>query len=716
MASQHPSRASGPANDTTDLAGFANILLKRWRGIAIATLVGMALALAYLAKATPVYTSSTSLFIDPRARSVVPEEVADKNNLASDQVLVESQLEIITSDEVLRRAVKAEHLDEDPEFAPQTSPGLLSRIKAILIPRPQPADAETRAVLALAESIKVKRAQKTYVVDVEVSSSSPVKATRLTRAVVDAYLKDQAAAKAEEARRANKLIDSRLGELRTQLRQAEIRIDEFKKANNIFSSQGGLVTEQELTRLNAELVTARAVAAEAKGRLELVVQALKNGGSPEYLPDAIRSALVQKLREQYAQVARREAALATQLQSRHPVLIEARSQLAEIRHQINAELKRVSTSARSEYQIAANRVDELLRTLEGSKREVGRANTAQIRLRELEQDAATSRDLLNTFLTRAKQTQEQQNLAVAEARVISPASVPTRPSKPLTWLILALGMVGGMGLGLSRAILLDHLETARRAGSSPRIDGLPVVGSVPSLAEQGPLQRLFNLGRPPQLISFSDIMLALSGASDAPGAKAYLSAIRRLAGRLRGLLQSQRPAVVMLASPLHESGTSSLALAVAYVCAQSGERVLLVDASSTNADLSASLAGDIDARGVIVLDNKAHLNAITRRDAKTGLAFLPIALAELRTLRPHQRKRLASGLSALAQSYDLVVIDGGAMLEDSSAAALLAIADQVVLVAPEDELGSEELLDTIDLVRGTDAHFAGVAVMARSAS
>ena len=41
-----------------------------------------------------------------------------------------------------------------------------------------------------------------------------------------------------------KLIDSRLGELRTQLRRAETRVDEFRKANKILTSEGGLVTDQ----------------------------------------------------------------------------------------------------------------------------------------------------------------------------------------------------------------------------------------------------------------------------------------------------------------------------------------------------------------------------------------------------------------------------------------------------------------------------------------
>lgn len=281
----------------TDFGGFMSILSRNAARIALIAVAFLGLALTYLATAKPIYSATTSIFIDPRSRKLLPDELV-QSNLGSDLVLVESQLAIISSDGVLKRVVEKLKLTEDPEFnagAPQA--GVIAKIKDFIRGPRETVSDETRALLALSEAVKVKRAQKTYVVEVEVSSSSPVKATRLSEAVVAAYMEDQAAAKAAEIRNANKLIDDRLDELRVQLRDAETRVDEFKKANKILTSEGGLVTEQQLTRLSGELITARAVAAESKARVELVQSALKDGGSPEYLPDAIRSGLIQKLRE-----------------------------------------------------------------------------------------------------------------------------------------------------------------------------------------------------------------------------------------------------------------------------------------------------------------------------------------------------------------------------------------------------------------------------------
>lgn len=224
--------------ESTDVGGLLSILIRHKGKVLTTTLAGLALALAYLAVAKPLYTASTTLFIDPRSRKVVTDDVV-QGGLGSDVALVESQVAIIGSDGVLRRVVDKLVLHQDQEFAPPPGQGMLSQLKAMVVPRPAPPDPHVQAITTLSQALKVKRAQKTYVVDVEVSASSPVKAARITEAVVDAYLADQTAAKMAEARRANAMIDARLGELREQVRKAETRVDEFKKANRILTSEGG---------------------------------------------------------------------------------------------------------------------------------------------------------------------------------------------------------------------------------------------------------------------------------------------------------------------------------------------------------------------------------------------------------------------------------------------------------------------------------------------
>lgn len=732
-APRFPSAASGAATmpapapakraaqgDATDLGGLLQILRRNVKKIVFSALAGIVLSIAYLAVAKPIYTATASIFIDPRTRKVVSDELT-QGDPTSALALVDSQMSIITSDAVLRRVVSALSLDHNPEYLVQGGPGLIYKLKSLVgsLPPPVQRAPADLAIQKLSETVKVKRAQKTYVVDIEASATTPERARDVAQAVADAYLADQRDAKAAQAKEANKLIDGRLEELRSQVARAEAAVDKFKKEKKILTSEGGIVGEQQLTRLNGELITARAVAAESKARHDQIQDALKTGGGAEVIPDAVRSGLVQRLREQYAQVARREAALASQLQPKHPVLIEVRSQLAEVKAQIAAELKRVATASEADFKIANSRERELSAQLDKAKAEVSRTNTDQIRLRDLEQEATASRELLRVFLSRAKETQEQQNVAIADARIVTPPSAPTRPAKPIPLLIVALGTLGGLGLGLASALIGDHLDKTMRQP----LDFMPyappqAVTEIPHLHKKASLlPRWLSLGgrrAPLEAAQFSDLLNAIADFKNTQGPErmAYRQSVLRLLSRIKTRQKPGQPHTVLLASPTLASGNSATCLALAYAAAQAGERVLLVDATSCDPALSSVFATSLAPKNVVVLDNKEDLANITTKDERTGLAFLPIALADLRALKIQQRHRLVAGLSGLIQRYDLVFIDTGGVLGDESAGCLLPVTDQVIVVARSGETLKQDVAEMVEALDPSGLHISsGVLTM-----
>jgi polysaccharide biosynthesis transport protein len=690
-------RGAGATHDasSTDLGSMMSVLANRWPSIFALALTGLSLAALYLVTTPATYTASTTLLIDPRPKKIVSED-ASQAGVGTDLALLESQVAIIRSDTVLGRVVTALNLTNDPEFAPTFGNGLGTKIKAMFGIKAEVPDPTTQALGNLGRALVVKRAQKTYVVDIEASSSSPEKAFKITKAIVDAYLADQSTAKAEEAQRANVLIDGRLGELREQVRIAETRRDEFRRTNKILNSEGGTVGEQQLTKLNTELITARAQLAEARARFDEVAVAARTG-NPDSITDPAKTGLVQRLREQYAQVARREASLASQLLPRHPVLLDIRSQLNEVKSQITAELKRVGATAKGEFQIAESREREIMKALELAKTEVARTNTAQIKQRELDQEVAASSELMRLFLARSKETEEQQKVTTPDARVISPPSMPTRPSKPIPALILGLGLLSGLGLGLGRALMLDHLDVSlKSAGDIQRRTGLVTLGTVPELRPSANVRQWLGARRQPTAIDASSFQTAAQAVADTHDQSEfkYRQAVLRLLNRLRSEAAARGSNVVLLAGCDVEHGTSTTALAIAYAAALQGEKVLLIDASSNDTTLSDALAGPMPVGRAIVLDDPKDLSTIITRDPRSGLAFLPIALADLRILKTAQRQRLVVGLRALAQTYDFVMIDGGTVERDESASVILAAAGYVAVVARANAATCEPLLST----------------------
>ena len=547
-------------------------------------------------------------------------------------------------------------------------------------------------------------------VEIEATSGSPVKAARITQGIVDAYLADQTSAKTDEAQRANLLIDSRLGELREQVRRAETRVDEFRKANRILTSEGGTVGEQQLTRLNGELINARTQAAEAKARLDEVATAARSG-NPDVITDPAKTGLVQRLREQLALVARREASLSSQLLPRHPVLIDIHSQSSEIKSQIAAELQRLAANAKADHQVASSREKELSKALEAAQREVGRTNTAQIKQRELEQEVAASRELMRVFLARSKETDEQQKISTPDARMISPPSVPQRASKPVPALILGLGLLGGLAAGIARALALDHLDgSVRSTADVERTTGLAGLAAIPAFKKRGngaaPLQGQ-DRTTVIEASSLGELARTLSTPSE-PDAFAYRHAVLRVLHQIRSTAAGRTPHVVLVAAPMAGSGTSTIAFSMSYAAAILGERVLLIDAASAHTTLSDALAPTLPVHGTIALDNEDDLASIMTRDPRSGLTFLPIALADLRQLTAAQRARLLTGLGHVSQAFDLVIIDGGAVLEDQSATILQALADEVMLVARAGVTQAAQLTMASQHLDPSGAKIAGV--------
>jgi len=704
-------RQAAPGEPSANLGDLATILLRRWPSILLLTLAALSVAVSYLWTTPPTYQATTTLFIDPRPKKVVTDDPS-QTGLGTDFALLESQVAIIRSDAVLSRVVASMKLDADPEFAPPPSTGFKSQIKEYLGIKTPPVEPAAQALLTLAQHVVVKRAQKTYVVEIEATSSRPVMAARLTQAIVDAYLADQTNAKSEEAKRAYAQIDGRLGELREQVRKAELRVDEFRKANRIMTSEGGTVGEQQLTRLNTELSTVRSALAEAKARMDEVAAATKTGNL-DSVTDPAKTALVQRLREQLAQVSRREASLSSQLLPHHPVLVDIRSQAADLKAQIDTELKRVAATIKAEYQVAEAREREVVKTLETAKSEVGRTNTAQIKQRELEQEVTASRELLRIFLARAKETDEQQRITSLDARVISPASVPTRPAKPVPALILGLGLLGGLAAGISRALMLDHFDhSLRSAGDVERRTRLRTIGSIPLLprtSNPAGSRSTKDMPRSAGSCEFGEITRALTTPATGETLRFRLK-IANLLAALRFDGTDSANHVLMVVSPDGTAASAGTAFALATAAAERGDRVLLVDAASARSTLSDRLADQMPNRA-ISLDDKADLASIANTDTTNGLTLLPIALADLSRLKLDQQRRLLQGLTALSGDYDLVVVDGGAALEDPSATILKPFASAIVLVAVANRTGAENLETAANLLDPARDRLAGVVLV-----
>jgi uncharacterized protein involved in exopolysaccharide biosynthesis len=295
--------------------------------------------------AASLYGDDAQILIDPTDLHAVGNELTP-TNLANDATVlqVESQVRVLTSDSVLRRVVKTEALDKDPEFAGQAGG--------------EGTDSVAAALNTLKRSIQVKRAERTYVVDVSVTTREPTKSARIANAIVEAYLQEQTDVRSDAVRQISQSLSSRLTELKERVRAAEDRVEAFKQRNNILGASGQLVNEQQLTEMNNQLSAARARTAAAKARLDQVRQVQLTKNEFGAFPEAVQSQTITALRSQYAEVMRREAEQMTSLGARHPAVIEIQAEAERLRRMVDDEVHRIAISARTEYESARQRGDD----------------------------------------------------------------------------------------------------------------------------------------------------------------------------------------------------------------------------------------------------------------------------------------------------------------------------------------------------------------------
>lgn len=405
-----------------DLKDVIGILLRRKHWIFAICGAFCVVAATYLMIARPAYTAVAQVYVDPRDRPTPQEGSAAQNSVPGDGLLlVESQLKIITSNEVLTRVVDETGLANDPEF--NGKGGLGSKIRS-LFGMGSSDPPELTALRNLRLKTAVKRNDRSFVIDIMVSADTAARATRLTEAVANAYLEEQAKANSTFNRRISEAITSQLARMRDAVSQSERAVAAYKAANNLVGTRNRLVTDQELDEANTQLTNAKAKLSEAQARVKLIDAIVSGGAGLEALPEVVQSGTITQLRARAADIVRDEAQLAQINGPNHPALQAVRAQLRDVQTAIKDEVKRIAEAVRYVATSERTNVQELQARFDSLKALSQTNDKIIVPLRELERKADSDRAVYEMFLAKAKTAHEQQVVDTTNIRLISPASPP----------------------------------------------------------------------------------------------------------------------------------------------------------------------------------------------------------------------------------------------------------------------------------------------------
>lgn len=599
-------------------------------------------------------------------------------------ITLETQADILRSDAVALQVIKNLKLENNKDFKPKFDPigAVLSLISPSAPTDPgnakdleeQPAK-RTHLLRVFNKHLKVQLIPGSRLIGISYTNSDPATSAAVVNDLITSLDDLNFRTRREESEKSASWVGDQMNGLRQQTVNLQEQVAEMQKNSGIYSIASsdatghsqeysevldrlqqitGELTQAVQSRILKGAVYVAAQSGDGETLSGLVGNSISSGLSPN---TANSLTLIQTLRTQ-------EATLLEQLQHdqvkfgpAYPKLEEQRASLQGLQNAIHDESVRLAARAKTDFEIAQTSEKEIRREYDAEKEKADTLNDKAIRYVIAREEAADSRSLYENLERRLKEAGIAAGLRSTSITVVDPGLVPSLPKWPNVPIFLAAALAMGMLLGTFAALVLDLLD--------------PRVKDPEDLETCGPL-----LGLVPEYLPARDTSLFWSALQQ--GESHFLNSVQNVCYGLSNE-SGKGPGTVLVCSALPHEGKTVFSIALANCYAQQGMNVLLVETNvklpklatftslQSSVGLSKKLDGDA-APGYSNLPELPNLSLIPAGDL-VGRGSEHLGSLRIRELIESWRKK-----------FDIVVIDGPAVLENSGGLSLCSMSDHIVHV------------------------------------
>lgn len=697
------------ANDVdVDLGRLFSSLIERWLRVVTVALVVTAGAFVLAWLATPLYHGETRLLIETResvfTRPEASNSEADRPIL--DEEGVTSQVQVIGSTDILKQVAKQLDLSSLPEFDEAADLSIFDRLFILMGLKNDPSEfpPEERVLKAFREKLNVYRVEKSRVIVIEFSSEDPKLAAAIPNAVADAYIAVSRDAKLESNSDATDWLKPEIADLTKRVKEAEEKVADYRaKSDLLIGQNNSVLATQQLSELATELSRVRAARAAAEAKAESMRSALKSGASLDSLPDVLSSTLIQRLRERQVQLKADIADLSTTLLDNHPRIRALRSQLSDLDAQIRNEAEKVLKGLQTEAKTAQLREQQLVADLNQLKAASARAGDQAVELRALEREAASQRELLESYLTRYREAASRREHAYlpVDARIFSRAIVPAEPYFPKILPIVGAAFVASL-LVMAIVTLLQELFSgramvpARGATFEPVGDvAMPPAGATaraPAAEHEDHGPEPSPRARPVLPAGLADEPVGEPEPEPAPKPRPVSMLGEVTIDKAAEKLIAGGATRAIFVSPEGDEAAAAAVL-VAREVADSGLRALLLDLTSSGAASRPMLESGVYPGITNLLASEAQFTDVIHADLYSECHVIPVGTADPeRAMRAIDRLPII--MNSLTTAYDVVVVECGPADADAIRRLVSSATEVMVsVIEPEDEVVAEAARD-----------------------
>ena len=516
------------------------------------------------------------------------------------------------------------------------------------------------ALQILSRSLRVEQDRDTTLMNVSATSEDNKRAAEIANEVANVYRDRRLFAKRREIQHA---IDAMSNEVRKQqerVEEAEAELERIRQERGIaLIGRGQMGVRVEATRLNmleGERSSARVEMLVRKARMDQL-----DGLEGDRLMDAaayiVQDPTLMGIRQQLIDS---EVSLQLMIKNgvigeNHPDVLRLKGAVDELRRQLASALEGLKAGIKADYEVARQKYEAL-------DEELGKIKTSDIASEgenylpfdRAERNVSVQRDILTALRARITQTGIEVEVPRTTVEIIEEAEAPDRPTSPLVVLNIFLSVVLGLLAGTGLAFFVEYLDVSIKTVDEVEKNlGLPVLAVIPQQS------------RP----------LTEAGQSSGQG-----EAYRALRTSLALLAREGKQKIFTVISGGVGEGKSTTLFNLAYVCAEQGSKVLIVD-SDLRRPVQHKMVGLANRTGMVnVLTDELKIEDVVQETGVPNLWMMTSGRLRRGSLGIMNNARLRAMLDVLKDKYDYVLLDSPPILGVTDAAILASEADGVLLV------------------------------------
>jgi capsular exopolysaccharide synthesis family protein len=566
---------------------------------------------------------------------------------------------------------------QGPAVPNSSSQTLTSRASAA----DDPAEIERLApyVDSLEGMLDVSQVKKTRLIDVRATHTDPAVATKVVNATADAFALWNLEVKTKTNSLAGTYLDKRIAELQSQIRSGEEQLVNYAQSHEILSLDASQNTVVErLTGLNRVLLDAE----NERHLAEAAYRATLLPGAAEATAE-ITDKSITEFKTKLAELKQKRSQLQLTDTDESPELKDVNQQIATLEKTLEetrgGAKKVITVNLESNYRKALDREKALRDSFNKQRAETVAQNQAAINYNILKQEIETNKGLLDGLMQRSKENDVSMAGTPNNIHVVDYAAVPKSPIGPQRMQGVFLALVLALAFGVALSLFLDYLDDTIKNPSDiesglrlPSLAIIPIAGRTTQrfLPITRALQRSGNGAAPELLINEH-------------GPSAQAEAYKHLRTSILLSTPGRAPKTLLVTSSVPAEGKTTTAVNTATVLAQTGAKVLIIDADMrrprlhqvfglpNEGCLSAILSSEIEEADILSRINQYKDSNIYLLSS----GAIPPNPAEL--LGSSQMRRL---LDIVSKTFTHIVIDSPPIASFTDGVLIASLVDGVILV------------------------------------